>query len=203
MFWVFLFSNHPTMRVIKIICCLLVIGNTATFAQQSLYADFPENFEAPDTSAKAHYKKEDAKLKTGTWTFDQAILGGLTGHDKVSPGGKQSVRMNQNRPNPAYLEMAFDLSEGASKVTVAYAAYYNDVLSIWRLEYSTDSGATWLQAGKDITADSNELKTVEFPIDIKGKIRFRITKLGLGNGKLDPSIKNGRLSIDDFAVYKN
>ncbi len=111
--------------------------------------------------------------------------------------------MQQNRSQPAYLEMNFDLPEGASKVTLAYAVYYKDAPSLWRLEYSTDGGATWLQAGKDIPTESTELKTAEFNLDIKGKVRFRVNKLGLGDGKKDPSIKNGRLSIDDLAVYKN
>lgn len=53
-----------------------------------------------------------------------------------------------------------------------------------------------------IEAKSKVKQQAEFPLDIEGKVRFRIVKLALGNEKGDPSISNGRLSIDDFAVYK-
>jgi hypothetical protein len=188
----------------KLLLVMLMLVTTAAYAQQKeQYANFPENFESPDTSAKSHYKIADVKLKTGEWTLDQAILGALAGHDRFNPTGKQSIRMQQNRSKPAYLSMNFDVNEGISTVTVAYASYYKDASSIWRLEYSTDGGNTWQQAGKDITAESTDLKTTEFNINVKGKARFRINKLGLGDGKADPSIKNGRLSIDDIAIYKN
>jgi hypothetical protein len=189
------------MKSFKTLFFILVVSISTTFAQKALYPNFPETFDTPDTAAKGHYKKAMVTLKSGEWNFDFAILGALQGHDHFN--GKQSVRMQQNRSKAAFAEMNFDLTEGASKVTVAYAAYYKDPSSVWRLEYSTDSGASWQQTGKDITATSSDLTTAEFPIDIKGKVRFRINKAGLGDGKADSSIKNGRLSIDDFAVYKN
>lgn len=181
----------------------MVFTSTIGFAQKALYPNFPEAFEWPDTAAKTHYKKADVKLKSGDWNLDQAILGALTNHDRFNPSGKQSIRMQQNRSKSAYLEMNFDLPDGASKVTVAYASYYKDAPCVWKLEYSLDQGLTWKQAGQDIGTETKELKTAEFNLDLKGKVRFRINKLGLGDGKTDPSIKNGRLSIDDFAVYKN
>ena len=146
------------MKFIPMLLMLLCFTSITCLAQKALYANFPENFESPDTAAKAHYKAETIKLKTGEWVLDYALLGALAGHDHFNPTGKQSIRMQQNRSKPAYVEMNFDLSEGASKVTVAYAAYYKDVASVWCLEYSTDGG---------------------------------------------PSIKNGRLSIDDITIYKN
>jgi hypothetical protein len=189
------------MKFLKLMMVILLFASSTSFAQKSLYANFPETFDSPDTSAKSHYKKEMVTLKTGEWNFDYAILGALTNHDHFN--GKQGVRMQQNRSKSAYIEMNFDLAEGASKVTIAYSSYYKDVSSVWRLEYSTDGGATWTQTGKDIIADSKEIKTAEFPLDLKGKVRFRINKAGLGDGKQDPTIKNGRLSIDDFTIYKS
>lgn len=191
------------MKTFKILAFLLLFASATSFAQKALYTNFPETFESPDTAAKSHYKAGTATLKSGEWTLDQAILGALNGHDHFNPTGKQSIRMNQNRSKDAFLEMNFDLSEGASKVTIDYASYYKDVPSVWKLEYSTDGGSTWQQAGKEINTDSKEIKTATFDLNLKGKVRFRINKLGLGDGKKDPSIKNGRLSIDDIAIYKN
>ncbi|TCC90507.1 hypothetical protein EZ428_14635 [Pedobacter frigiditerrae] len=192
------------MKFFKILLVFLLFASTAVFGQKKeIYANFPENFESPDTAVKAHYKKQIITLKSGEWNLDYALLGALPGHDRFNPIGKQSIRIQQNRSKSAFLEMNFDLNEGASKVTIAYAVYYKDASSIWKLEYSTDQGLTWVQAGKDILTESTDLKTAEFNLDIKGKVRFRINKLGLGDGKQDSSIKNGRLSIDDIAIYKN
>ena len=192
------------MKFFKLTFMLLLLASLATYAQKKeVYANFPETFESPDTSAKAHYKAETIKLKTGEWTLDYALLGALVGHDRFNPTGKQSIRMQQNRSKPAYLSMNFDLNEGASKVTLQYAMYYKDAVSTWQLEYSTDGGNVWQTAGKEITTETTDLKTAEFSLDLKGKGRFRINKLGLGDGKKDPSIKNGRLSIDDITIYKN
>lgn len=191
------------LKPLGLLVMMIAFTSTLSFAQKALYPNFPETFESPDTSAKAHYKKADVKLKSGDWNLDQAILGALTNHDRFNPSGKQSIRMQQNRSKSAYLEMNFDLTEGASKVTVAYASYYKDAPCIWKLEYSQDQGLSWKQAGSDINTDLKELKTAEFNLDLKGKVRFRINKLGLGDGKADASIKNGRLSIDDIAIYKN
>lgn len=192
------------MKNFKLTVMFLLLTSLATYAQKKeVYANFPENFESPDTSAKAHYKAETIKLKTGEWTLDQALLAAVAGRDRFNPAGKQSVRMQQNRSKSAYLSMDFDLNEGASKVTLSYGSYYKDPLSIWQLEYSTDGGNVWQAAGKEITTETTDLKTAEFPLNLKGKVRFRINKLGLGDGKKDPAIKNGRLSIDDITIYKN
>jgi hypothetical protein len=191
------------LKLLGLLVMMITFTSTASFAQKALYPNFPENFESPDTAAKGHYKKADVKLKSGDWNLDQAILGALTNHDRFNPSGKQSIRMQQNRNKPAYLEMNFDLPEGASQVTIAYASYYKDAPCVWKLEYSLDQGISWKQAGEDIKTESKELKTATFNLDLKDKVRFRVNKLGLGDGKADPAIKNGRLSIDDIAIYKN
>ncbi|RYG21821.1 MAG: hypothetical protein EOO07_01615 [Chitinophagaceae bacterium] len=191
------------MKILKFIVLFFIFAPAVASAQKALYPNFPETFESPDTSAKGHYKKAYVKLKSGDWNLDQAILGALTNHDRFNPSGKQSIRMQQNRSKSGYVEMNFDLPEGASKVTVAYASYYKDAPCVWKLEYSLDQGSTWKQIGEDMHTEAKELKTAEFNMDLKGKVRFRINKLGLGDGRADPSIKNGRLSIDDIAIYKN
>jgi hypothetical protein len=37
-------------------------------------------------------------------------------------------------------------------------------------------------------------------VNVTGKVRFRINKLGLGASSA--TVQNGRLSIEDFSVYK-
>ncbi|WEK19816.1 MAG: hypothetical protein P0Y49_01440 [Candidatus Pedobacter colombiensis] len=186
----------------KLFFLMILFASNFVFAQKgNLYTNFPETFESPDTTAKSHYKKADVDLKSGNWIFDQSLLGAIGDRDRVN--GKQSVRFQQNRDKSSFLEMNFDLLNGASKVQVAYGSYYKDPSCKWRLESSTDGGKTWKQEGKDIEDANNKLQVAIFNLDLKGRVRFRINKLGLGSSKDDPSIKNGRLNIDDFAVYQN
>lgn len=114
---------------------VLMVAATAFAQKGRVYDKFPEDFEMPDTSAKAKYKKADVQLKTGNWTFDQAILGAVENRDRFN--GKQSVRIHQNKENSGYLQMNFDLPNGASKVTFMYGVYYKDSPSVIKLEYST------------------------------------------------------------------
>lgn len=176
--------------------------SATAFAQKGrAYDKFPEDFEMPDTSAKAKYKKADVQLKTGSWVFDQAILGAVENRDRFN--GKQSARIHQNKENSGYLQMNFDLPNGASKVTFVYGVYYKDTPSTIRLEYSTDKGKTWKQVGNDITDASTKQKTADVVMDIKEPVRFRINKVSIDAAKKESGVRDGRLSIDDFVVFQN
>lgn len=173
-----------------------------TVATIGLYPNFPESFEgAPE---KLKYDRQSITLKTGEWIFDNAVIQN-TAND-IPSSGEFAARFIKDNIKPAFLQMDFDLTKGASKVTVAYSSYSAkaDPLCIWVLEYSTDKGKTWLQTGDEIVAENKRSKEIAtFNMNIKGNVRFRINKLGLGNSAVNPDIKNGRLSIDDFAVYQN
>ncbi|MBB6612831.1 hypothetical protein H7F15_17450 [Pontibacter sp. Tf4] len=171
----------------------------AVNASGPIYAGWPESFEIPDYNEKKSYDmgNNDRQLSTGNWTLYQSILEQTAGRD-VIVSGKQAVRFNQKRTDSALLQMNFDLPNGASKVTVWYATYYTDPTSKWKLEYSQDQGATWTQIGNVVSDVERNHKMATFLMDISGPVRFRINKLGLGTTE-----PNGRLGIDDFAVYQN
>lgn len=171
-------------------------------ASGPVYKGFPETFEFPNQSLKASYAAAVVGLKTGNWLLDQAILANTSGRDRFNPAGLQCIRMQQNLAVPAYVQMNFNVPDGASKVSFLYGAYYNDATSSFVLEYSKDDGLTWLQTGKVINNASAVAKTATFPMDITGPVRFRVKKLGLGTTN-NTSINNGRLSIEDFAIYAN
>jgi hypothetical protein len=175
------------------------------FSSGALYPGFPESFESPDFTVKSSYNmtaiNNDVDLSTGNWKLQQAILGNTIIRDKINSPGKQAVRMQQNLSSDGLVQMNFDLTEGASKVTVFYGKYHTDPSSTFRLEYSVDGGATWTQTGddvKDLPAEGS-LQAV-FPVNITGNVRFRIKKLGLGTSTA--SKPNGRLCIEDIAIYK-
>ena len=170
-----------------------------------LYAGYPESFEIPNFSVKGSYNmtatNNDVDLSTGNWKLLQAILGNTIIRDKFNFPGKQCIRMQQNLSTDALVQMNFDLTEGASKVTVFYGKYYTDPASTFRLEYSTNGGTSWTQTGADIKDMPLEgSKQAVFMVNLTGNVRFRIKKLGLGTSSA--SKPNGRLCIEDFAIYK-
>ena len=178
-------------------------------ASGPIYQNWPESFESPDVIVKSSYNMNTAAvpdnsidLKTGNWKLFQAILGNTAGRDRFNAPGAQAIRMQQNLSVSAYLQMNFDLPNGASKVTLWHGAYYTDAISTFRLEYSTDSGLTWIAAGPDVKCASGGSEQETFLLNIKGKVRFRVNKLGLGTTSV-PNILNGRMSIEDVAIYSN
>ncbi|MGV3538842.1 MAG: DUF5689 domain-containing protein [Rufibacter sp.] len=168
-----------------------------------IYAGFPESFEAVPQTAKSSYNMtaidNNITVSTGSWKLLQAILGNTPGRDRYT--GTQGIRMQQQLTTDAYVQMNFDVPNGASKVTMLYGAYYTDASSSWKLEYSQNQGSTWTQIGPTITDASSTEKTAVFLMDISGPVRFRIVKLGLG--PTTATVKNGRLCFDDIAIYQN
>ncbi len=166
-----------------------------------LYAGWPESFEAPDRP-KGSYNMPDIGnnviFQTGEWHLNQSIIGNTVGRDRIV-SGINAIRIQQNQAG--LLQMNFDLPDGAAKVTFWYGSYYDDPTSWFVLEYSTDQGATWKQAGEKVTdahknAESLQAKQAIFMLDIEGPVRFRLNRPLANNA-------GGRLGIDDFAIFKN
>jgi hypothetical protein len=187
---------------------LISIRNSSDVKFESgvLYAGFPESFDSPVYTEKGSYNitttANNIDLSTGNWKLQQALLGNTVLRDKFNFPGKQCVRLQQNLTSSAYVQMNFDAPQGASKVTVFYGKYSTDATSTFRLEYSTNGGTTWTQVANSTITDMPEWGSWQatFMVNISVPVRFRINKLGLGT--TSPTVKNGRLCIEDFAVYK-
>jgi len=179
-------------------------------ASGPIYPNWPESFESPNATVKPSYNmntpavpNNNIDLKTGNWKLEQSILGNLNANrDRFNAPGTQCIRVQQNLAVPGYIQMNFDLNNGASKITFWQGAYSTDVSSTFRLEYSTDSGVSWIAAAPDYKTMTGGSKQETVSLNIKGKVRFRIVKLGLGASSV-PTILNGRLCIEDIAIYSN
>ena len=160
----------------------------------NLYPGFPETFE---NGTKASYYPASSLLSTGNWRLDQAMIGSSLSDYPQS--GQKTIRMQRNLTTPCFLQMEFDLPNGASKVTVYHGLYVTDstASASWILEYSTDAGASWKQAGEQVITTSITKSLSTFDVNIDGPVRFRINKTSRG------TIDNGFLSFDDFSVYIN
>ncbi len=179
----------------------IIIRNASDiqFSSGLLYSNFPESFETPEAATKSSYNSGTNIIAAGTgnWFLLQAILANTPVFDKFNTPGKQAVRMQQNLTTSGFTQMNFDVPDGASKVTVFYGKYSTDARSTFRLEYSINQGTTWITVGSNITDMPDKgNKQATWLLNITGPVRFRINKLGTGTSN------NGRLSLDDFAIYK-
>lgn len=172
-----------------------------------LYPGWPETFEEPyqgKTSYNVSTTKNLLTMSTGTWYLYYVIQGETAGRDRIV-SGKQALRFQQNLSYSALAQMNFDVPNGASKVTFWYGSYYTDQSCTFQLEYSVDQGQTWHRIGDPIsdahpTSQSLTPKQAVFMMNIKQPVRFRINKLGLGTS--NNTVSNGRLGVDDFAIYQ-
>jgi endonuclease G len=138
--------------------------------------------EGFETGKKEGYKKEDVQLSTGTWSFNEALIGNLAADVK---NGEKSVRLRTGD-----ITMKFDIS-GINQISIKHAKYGNDGTQTWQLLISEDGGTTYKQLGSDITETSKILVTDSFKVVTTAKVRFRIKKIADSTSML-------RINIDDI-----
>ncbi len=150
-------------------------------SQNASAAGFPEAFE---TGAKTAYASGTVVLGSGSWTFDDALLGNTSADAKT---GSQSARVR----NSGTLTMNFNLTSGAGVVTIGHARYGTDAASTWELWASTNSGSSFAKVGSTVTASSTTLATASFTVNLPGAVRLQVRKTdGTTN----------RLNVDNITV---
>ena len=150
--------------------------------ERAVYTGWPETFES---GTKASYTDGTVTLSTGIWDLNDALIGNLSTDRK---DGTKSVRIE----NTGKVTMNFNVTNGASQVTIAHGVYGTDASSTWQLWYSTNSGSTWTQTGGTTTTSSTTLSTATYTMSVSGNVRFQVRKL-----------TGGRLNIDDFNITDN
>jgi endonuclease G, mitochondrial len=140
--------------------------------------------EGFESGSKTAYAAADVTLGTGIWNMDDALIGTSSSDVK---NGTASARVR----NSGKITMKFNLTSGASTVTIKHAKYGSDASTTWQLWYSINSGSTWTQTGSTITTSSTTLQTASFTVNVAGTIRFEIRKTdGASN----------RTNIDDISI---
>lgn len=162
--------------------CLFISHLPAFGAPPTIYPTFPETFES---GSKSTYTYGTVSLSSGTWAFDDALIG-TTPSDRKS--GSQSARLRDS----GKITMLYDLVNGATNVSVLHASYGADTSCRWSLWYSPNSGLDWFQVAGSIITASPTLMLTTFTLSITGNVRFEIRKLG-----------GGQLNIDQFTVSQN
>ncbi|MBN8192881.1 lamin tail domain-containing protein [Bacillus sp. NTK074B] len=138
-----------------------------------------EDFES---GSKGSYTTGDVTTPSGTWTFTNALLGNLSNDKKV---GTQSARIKAT----GSITMNFDASASKS-VSFSHAHFGSDSGALWKLQKSTNQGATW----SDVTVSSTSGSTLTeetITVNSSSPVRFRISVTGTSGS---------RLNIDDFKI---
>jgi endonuclease G len=161
-------TNHPTDGGGK------TGGDTTVTTPPKAYS-LTETFE---DGTKAAYADANVTLSTGSWDFNDAVIGNLATDIK---DGNQAVRLRTGD-----IAMNFDIN-GVTQISVSHAKYGKDATSTWQLLMSTDGGTTYTQLGTDITETSTTLVTDSFKVTAETKVRFEIKKAG-----------TTRINIDDI-----
>ncbi|UOQ49282.1 Ig domain protein group 2 domain protein [Gracilibacillus caseinilyticus] len=138
-----------------------------------------ENF---DSGNKAAYAEGTVSLESGSWTFDNALLGKLSTDKK---NGAQSARIRSN----GSITMNFDVS-GAESISLSHANFNNDSGATWSLEKSTNGGSSWTHVAGPYSSSSS-LAVSALQVNETNTVRFRIVVSG-ASGE--------RINMDDFTI---
>ncbi|MDR2972482.1 MAG: C10 family peptidase, partial [Bacteroidales bacterium] len=156
---------------------------------------FFENFENK-ISGDGAYTGATVTFASGSWSI-YGFTTMTSGSDRFN--GARSVRLRGNNTdtgnNLNKLEMLFDKPNGIGTVSFAYASFSTHSGGIVNLQYSTDQGATWENAGSVTVPAWNAgtgMLTKDFEINITGNARIRITK--------DSQTGNTSVNIDDIEI---
>lgn len=138
--------------------------------------------ETFESGVKGSYTAADVTLNSGSWNFNDALLGTLANDKK---NGTQSARIQLTGD----ISMNFNFTDGAGIVSFEYGAYGTDVTATVRLFKSIDNGGNWTQVGADLSANNTAFQSASIAVNESRPVRFRISKTG-----------GLRVNIDDFQI---
>ena len=143
---------------------------------------FNEGFES---ASKTAYAAANVTFGSGSWNLNDALVGTSTSDRKT---GSQSIRIR----NTGTLSMNFDVSTGASTVTMSYAVYGADGSSAFQLWVSSNGGSGYTRVSTTaVTASGTTLSTATFTVNQSGSLRFQLRKTTGGTN---------RINIDSFTI---
>lgn len=140
--------------------------------------DFHEDFEAEAGKPQETYSKHSYEGTMCRWDMDNAGIWTDPSHD-----ASQCVRMGKNATST--LTMAEDHPTGMGTVTLWAQSWSSSEGATFTLEYSTDGGLSWRDAGSAETSSTWSQHT--FTVNSTGATRLRVRQT-----------KGARWNIDDI-----
>jgi endonuclease G len=157
-------------------------NDTTTPTPVTTYVHVPAAFvikEDFEMGTKAAYAIGPVTIKTGVWSFDDALLGKLATDIK---NNTQSVRLRTGK-----IEMNFDI-DSISMIKINHAKFGSDGNSELTVWMSTDKGASYTQIGNTLTTNSSTFITDSIKITGNKPARFQIRKIGTTRVNIDDII---------------
>ena len=145
------------------------------------------NFDGP-TENKGSYASGTINLSGLDWNMTEALTGTLAG-DFFN--GVRSARFSGKATSS--MTMLADKTGGLGTLSFQYRRYGTDDQVAWKVEYSSDAGSTWTQAGSVFTATA-DVQTFTEVLNIAGNVRIKISLVE------DTGSTNKRMNIDDILL---
>lgn len=165
---------------------LLLLLSISVLTQVGL-GQYSVDFEGSGET-KSSYASGNVSLSGIQWNLKNALIGTSSSDYKVgsrslrSRGyGSSEMTMNANKTN------------GLGTITFSYRRYRRDSQVSHKVEYSTDNGGSWTQAGNNFTGSAT-VKNFSATINVSGSVRIRIKTVS------NSGTRNRRLNIDNIIL---
>lgn len=148
-----------------------------------------------DRNSNSSYAPQTIVLNHLEWGLDNILITGQEGDRYI---GLRSARFRHQTATPASMVMLQDKENGLGTIQFLYSrsGFGGDQSGnspVFVVEYSTDAGESWTQAGSQVSlAGVDELTRFRTTLNIEGEGRVRIRTISGDNGK--------RFNIDDFQI---
>uniref|UniRef100_UPI00404A20C4 T9SS type A sorting domain-containing protein n=1 Tax=Flavobacterium sp. TaxID=239 RepID=UPI00404A20C4 len=155
----------------------------SVFANAQYTVDF-------EVETKGSYASGDLALNGFQWNMTEALIGNSTSDWK---NGTKSARLRGYATSS--ISMLEDKTNGLGTLSFSYNRYGSDDQVAWKVEYSTDSGDSWVQLGESFTAlAESTVQTFSEALNVEGNIRIRIL------ADIETGTSNRRLNVDDITL---
>lgn len=171
--------------------CIFLLFITCCFVYS--FGQYSVNFEGTGET-KGGYASGNVFLSGISWNLTEVAIGTTATMPTEVISGTRSARFRGY--GASVMSMNVDLSTGISNISFSYRNYPGDTQVSWVVEYSTDAGVNWSQAGSAFTAPTdNTVQNFFASVNVPGNARVRIKREGAPT-----NTNNRRLNIDDISV---
>jgi hypothetical protein len=141
-----------------------------------------------DDGAKAGYASANLTLNGISWNMTEALIGTDANDFKV---GTKSVRLRGY--SSSVIAMLADTTGGMGAISFQHRRYGTSDSQIeWIVEYSTNGGGSWIEAGRFTAGASVATFSADVNSGANGRVRIRTSDSGTGT--------NRRTNIDEFSI---
>jgi hypothetical protein len=140
-----------------------------------------------EDGSKGAYASDSVTLNGISWNMTEALIGGGETNDfKV---GSQSVRLRGY--SSSVIAMLADTTGGMGVISFQHRRYGTDTQIEWIVEYSTNGGSVWSEAGRFTSGANAATFTSTVNSGVNGRVRIRTNATGTSNR---------RTNIDEFSI---